>query len=209
MPSSVEIEYCPKCDYPKHACQCERVRREELESKQRAIEAEIGRLGGLRPYREFTRDRFEDKSALAKCETFPACNLYLYGPTGCGKTHLAIALIRALPKIIIAKPMDIFREMRDCESARKEAALLDRMTESYLLIDDLGVEKMTEFALQTIYEIIDMRWMNAQGGLIITSNLSLDLLAAKLGDDRITSRIAGMCRVVGLNGRDYRLEARK
>jgi DNA replication protein DnaC len=40
---------------------------------------------------------------------------------------------------------------------------------------------------------------------IITANLSLDDLAQKLGDDRLSSRIAGMSEVIEVIGPDMRL----
>jgi len=39
---------------------------------------------------------------------------------------------------------------------------------------------------------------------LITSNLTLDEIAEKVGD-RIASRIAGMCKVVEVRGKDRRI----
>ena len=64
----------------------------------------------------------------------------------------------------------------------------------------------TEYSMSIFYEILDGRLMQKQNGLIITSNLSLNELAVKMGDDRITSRIAGMCRVISLGGDDRRMK---
>ena len=75
-----------------------------------------------------------------------------------------------------------------------------------LVIDDLGIGRDTEFAFQTLYEIVDGRYMAMKGGLIVTSNLSLDDLAAKLGDDRIPSRLASMCKVIRMTGADKRVK---
>lgn len=47
--------------------------------------------------------------------------------------------------------------------------------------------------------------MQETGGLIITSNLSLDNLRARFADDRLTSRIAGMCKILEITGADRRL----
>jgi DNA replication protein DnaC len=73
-----------------------------------------------------------------------------------------------------------------------------------LILDDLGVEKTTEWSLQTLYTIIDRRYREEKQTLI-TSNLTLDEIAEKVGD-RIASRIAGMCKVVEIKGRDRRLK---
>lgn len=183
------------------------MRREKAAAGERAKQAEISRLGGLRAYQDFTLDNFRDKKAAEACAVYPKQSLYLFGPTGCGKTHLGTALLRTYGGIVL-KPMEMLRRLRACESADNESALLDDYGAAPLLIDDLGVEKLTEYALQVIYEVIDRRWMSAAGGLIITSNLDLDALSQKLGDDRIASRIAGMCRVVRLTGEDWRLHAK-
>lgn len=74
-----------------------------------------------------------------------------------------------------------------------------------LVVDDLGVQKDSEHALTVLYEIFDRRDMDLRHGLIITSNLSMKDMAAKMGDDRIPSRIAGMCDVIELKGKDRRI----
>jgi chromosomal replication initiation ATPase DnaA len=53
-------------------------------------------LGGEKPYREFTFERYKvtpgNRRAYERSKTFdPAAeNLYLWGPSGVGKTHLAL-----------------------------------------------------------------------------------------------------------------------
>lgn len=73
----------------------------------------------------------------------------------------------------------------------------------YLILDDFGAEKSSEFTIQSLYFIIDRRYSSMRT-TIITSNLSLGQISEKVGD-RIASRIAGMCKVIELKGRDRRL----
>lgn len=69
-----------------------------------------------------------------------------------------------------------------------------------VVIDDLGAEKHTEFIKEVTYCIVNQRELD--GALtVITSNLSLEEL-----EPRIASRIAGMCNVLKLTGKDRRLE---
>ena len=56
-----------------------------------------------------------------------------------------------------------------------------------------------------LYEILDLRASNYKNGLILTSNLSLEEFAAKVGDDRLPSRIAGLCKVIKIESKDYRI----
>lgn len=94
--------------------------------------------------------------------------------------------------------------MRDPREKEREIERLSNVP--VFVVDDLGVQKDTEHALTVLYEILDRRDMNLRHGLIVTSNLPLDMLAKKMGDDRITSRIAGMCRVVKVGWDDHRMK---
>ena len=78
------------------------------------------------------------------------------------------------------------------------------MRSPLLILDDLGVEKTTEWALQALYVVVNRRYLDGRQ-TIITSNLTLDEVREKLGD-RIASRIVGMCHPVRLTGRDRRLQ---
>lgn len=170
-----------------------------------AIEA----LGGLKAYKEFTLERYDNKAAIEKCAAYPGRNLYLWGRVGTGKTHLATALVRRLEGRVV-KPQQIYRSCRGLISSTEEQAVINGYINTpYLVIDDLGVEKNTTFSLSTLYEIIDGRDLAYQAGLIVTSNLSLGELAERIGDDRLTSRLAGLCQVVELSGRDRRMDKSK
>jgi DNA replication protein DnaC len=70
-----------------------------------------------------------------------------------------------------------------------------------LCLDDLGAEKTTEYAITTLYLIIDRRIRNEMQ-TIITTNLSLDEIEATLGA-RIASRLAEM-KIIKINMPDYR-----
>lgn len=182
---------------------------------ERAASEMASQLGGRRALDEFTVEKFNPsdgtRSAFDACRSFnpDTDNIYIHGPTGTGKTHLATIAVRQHRHPHVTKPINITRHIRSCESARDEHdAIRWYVDERILLVDDLGVGKDTEFAVTTIYEIIDGRYRAMSGGLIITSNLSLDALAQKLGDDRIPSRLAQMCRVFFISGPDHRLEAR-
>lgn len=73
-----------------------------------------------------------------------------------------------------------------------------------LVLDDLGAEKQSEWALQTLYLIINKRYENLRP-TIITSNMSLDELGDALGNDRIPSRIYAMCEQVDFGNKDLRV----
>ena len=178
-------------------------------------------LGGMRAAKTYTAERFNitqhNKMAVEAAKSFDPIknNLYIHGPTGSGKSHLAaVAARRHLDRFgrgaATWKPQEIARHVRSARDAADEQDRIMGIAESKLLvIDDLGVQKDTEFMISLLYEIIDFRYMNRPTGMIITSNLSLENLASKIGEDRIPSRLVQMCRFIGLDGPDQRLELKR
>lgn len=150
---------------------------------------------------------------------------FFHGPCGAGKTYRAVAIMR---EIIICKSKayriaDIVRGIYNArfiavtslllwikssfsqDAEESEGELIERLSGPALLVlDDMGAEKVTEWTLQTLYTIIDIR-SREKKQTIITSNLSLDELSRRLSD-RISSRIRGMCKVITVAGKDRRLE---
>lgn len=204
-------DWCLGCGYLKSKCQCAEISAKAQQVKEAEKTRLAENLGGLRAYHEFTATAFDgpELEQARKVWQNGKGNLYLYGTAGCGKSHLATALIRDLTGARVVKSMDIMRRLRASEKAAQELEFIADMAHGPIVIDDLGVEKQTEFVGQTLYEILDKRWMSMSGGLIITSNLDVPGMAHKLSDDRILSRIIGMCGkggIIKLNGRDRRLD---
>jgi len=72
----------------------------------------------------------------------------------------------------------------------------------YLVLDDIGTEKPTEWVLEILYVLINTRYESGKK-LIVTSNKNLGEVAQSLGD-RVASRISEMCQIVKLEGEDKR-----
>lgn len=75
-----------------------------------------------------------------------------------------------------------------------------------LVLDDIGVEKVSEFVEEFMYLLINTQYEKVYP-IVITSNLPLSALAEKLGD-RIVSRIKEMCEIIEVKGEDKRLNAK-
>ena len=171
---------------------------------------DIERLGGLRAYEDYHAERLDNRFYDARRAIALTCgaeNLYLWGPRGTGKTHLAVALIRMHPQGRLLKLAVVMRELKEAAlDSRREQSIIDRyVNHPQLCLDDLGAEKLTPHTRSLLYEIIDGRWANKKGGLVVTSNFSLEELSAHLEDDRIVSRIAGMSKIIRLAGDDRRI----
>lgn len=136
-------------------------------------------------------------------------NLYLHGPCGVGKSHLAygLAIARVFDgqqNIKVVKPTQLVRQLRGRTGEEEDLELRRIIGADLLIVDDLGVESPSDFALRLMYEIVDARELQERNGLVITSNLKLPVFAKRAGDDRLASRIAGLCRGIEITGKDRR-----
>jgi len=170
----------------------------------------IGKYGVERYSFQTFEVTMENEYAFRRCKEFnpETQNLFLFGPCGTGKTHLAGALFKAMCAANLpvrwTNPIYLSRAMRSRWAEDEEQFVEWLVSHKVLIIDDLGVGKDTNQALALLYEVIDRRRHKGLNGLIITSNPSLDELAQSYKDDRIASRISGMCEVIQMNGKDRR-----
>ena len=203
---------CPAC-----VAAIETQRRNEQRAL--AIRGElIELLGGEKPYHEFTFEKYQiaEGNRLAyECAKHlnPAAeNLYLWGSCGVGKTHLAWATARRCFEetlsVTILRAAQLSRKVRMKDPENEQAAIDGFVNAEMLVLDDLGTGSDTIFSRQIVQEILDGRDACYRAGLVVTSKYSLNALAAKFGDDTISSRLAGMCRVIEVVGSDHRLKAR-
>ena len=90
---------------------------------------------------------------------------------------------------------------------RKSSGLDDY---SLLVIDDLGVERNTEYAMEQIFTIIDS-WYRSKKPLIVTTNWKLEEIKnpPDLVHARIYDRILERCVPVLFSGKNFREEGAK
>jgi DNA replication protein DnaC len=154
-----------------------------------------------------------DMQTLATDALASGRNLFLYGLPGRGKSYLAAALIREALISPLGRRGVLFQnvgmsllKIKSTFSGQAETSeyeMIERFGSYYFLVlDELGLAKPTEWNVLTIDAIIDQRYLNQlRARTIITSNLTIDEIGAKY-DDRIASRIAGMCEIVEMTGPD-------
>ena len=184
---------------------------EERLAKEQAAQAklnDIKRLGGIRQYEDLTAEKYTDKAILKAMANFPKENFYLWGAAGVGKTHAAVAIIRQVRNAQVVRMSQISRCFRKELSVETEDKYISQFAQIPMLLDDLGSEKMTEYLQGILFEIIDRRWSNKVGGLIITANINIAGLSKIVGD-RTASRIAGLVgtkNILELSGSDRRID---
>lgn len=98
---------------------------------------------------------------------------------------------------------DYLEELKQAFSTNTTAEVEARLKRCDLLIlDDIGVEKTSEWVIERLYALINYR-INEEKSTIITSNLNLEELSLKL-DKRIASRIKGTSIFVEFTEQDKR-----
>ena len=91
-------------------------------------------------------------------------------------------------------------------ATREVSTLIARLNRAKLLIiDDLGAERSTDFALEKVYDIVDSRY-RAKLPIILTTNLSMTEMkeSADIRYTRIYDRIFEMCYPMQFTGRSWR-----
>lgn len=129
--------------------------------------------------------------------------LLMSGGVGCGKSHLAVAILRGVVEKgysgLYYNSPDLLRDIRatfDRESEVSEDDLIEEVTTTDLLVfDDVGAENSTNFVMDRFYLIINERYEGCKP-VIITTNLDLETLENRLGK-RIVSRLLEMCESFG------------
>jgi len=151
-------------------------------------------IGIPRLYADCTLDTYQGNDELVddlrECR---ADGIVLRGATGCGKTHLAIAMTRGNAHARFVTVPDLLLRIRDSFNggAESEREIITEYSEiPVLVLDDLGAEKTSEYSITTLYIILDRRIRDCRR-TIITTNLTQDQIEETFGA-RIASRLAGM-----------------
>ena len=134
--------------------------------------------------------------------------LLLWGGVGTGKSFMAGCIANALMEQEVAVCMTnfarIMNELNNAFSGRNE--VVDRLCGYPLLvIDDFGMERGTEYALEQIYNIIDSRYRSRKP-LIVTTNLTLTELKnpQDTAHARIYDRLLELCTPIACTGPSMR-----
>ena len=135
--------------------------------------------------------------------------LLLYGETGTGKTFAAACVVnylldRKIPVLMTSfvKLIDQFMRFNENDSE----SVIHKMNRAKLLvIDDLGAERGTDYALERVYDVIDSRY-RANKPMILTSNLTLGQMQAETNVrlKRIYDRVFEICFPVHVDGPPWR-----
>lgn len=140
--------------------------------------------------------------------------LLLSGPPGTGKTMFSCIALNELifntgrPGKFISLSRNFLQKLRasfDEESVihGKGFQIQEELSNvPFLVIDDLGVQKNTEWVIEILYNLVDARY-SEQRLTFVTTNQSADQIR-DLAGGRIYSRFVEMCHLIHIQAPDYR-----
>ena len=150
---------------------------------------------------------------LARCEWIDRReNVIALGPSGTGKTHVALGLglaacQKGLP-VRFATAAAIVHELMEARDERQLLRLQKLLVrQKLLIIDELGFVPLSKTGAELLFELISQRY--EQGSILITSNLPFDEWTETFGSERLTGalldRLTHHVSILEMNGESYRL----
>ena len=154
--------------------------------------------------------------------------LLLVGPSGVGKTHLSVAALKQLMKKGVhcrfCDYRELLKQIQNSYNPSVQATELEVLKPVFesevLLLDDLGAVKPSEWVWDTVSLVLNNRYNDNRTTIVTTNFMDGPAAAAEsaagprranreetLGDrigERMRSRLFEMCRLVQVQGKDYR-----
>jgi DNA replication protein DnaC len=203
-------------------CVCECILKEKEADKQRWKDEEIERKRRIcfdKPLMlkwTFENDKYEyhqmqiAENYVKHFEDMKKQNigLLLWGEVGNGKSYTAASIANALIDKGYSVKMTSVPALANKLQGMwegKDVFINSLMNYDLLIIDDLGVERKTEYMQETVYNIIEARYGSGLP-MIVTTNLTNEQL--KYTDNitlqRVYDRVMALCTPVKFEGTSYR-----
>lgn len=161
--------------------------------------------------------------ALTVCREYAECfpdnyragrSLILTGNVGCGKTHLATAIVRTVvadhAKALLVTAGEVIRVARGSMASDAEYTERDVLAHlaslDLLVIDEVGCQKGTEYELSVLHDVIDRRYQLVLPTVLI-SNLDTASLKAYIGDRALDRLRQNGGKAVGFTWPSMRAQA--
>ena len=117
---------------------------------------------------------------------------------GCGWGAIGVSLAAQNPDLFVEmvdvneRAVGLARRNAEANGVYNARALVSEP--DLLVLDDLGAERSTEYAIEQLYAIVDQRYRSGKP-LIVTTNMTLEQLknGPELGRRRIYERVLEMC----------------
>ncbi len=209
-----------RADYPRYLlrlCELERIDRERRMVERRIRMARFPQTKSFDTF-DFAAQPSLNKALvleLARCDWITKrSNVVALGPSGTGKTHLALALgLSACQKgqsVAFVTAAALVHELMEARDERRLRKLQQHLAQvKLLIIDELGYVPFTAVGSELLFEVLSQRY--ERGSTLITSNLPFDEWPSVFGSERLTGalldRLTHHVHILEMNGDSYRLAA--
>lgn len=214
--------------YPRVQCSCQSTAQEAQDQARKAAELrdriQRNRALGLpelvlRGY-TFARDEGHNPELIIKVRNYAenwdqmrsrGMGLLLWGDVGTGKSFAAGCVANYLLDCGIGVMMTNFNRILNALSSLQwgdRNQYIDELNRyDLLIIDDLGIERGTEYVLEQVYSVIDSRYRSGKP-LIVTTNLTLQQMSQPqdAAHARIYDRVLERCVPIRVCGKNIRRE---
>ena len=139
-------------------------------------------------------------------------NVIALGPSGTGKTHVALGLGLAACqkglKVRFTTAAALVHELIEAADERRLQRLQKQLAgQDLLIIDELGFVPLSKTGAELLFEVISQRY--ERGSIVITSNLPFDEWTEVFGSERLTGaildRLTHHVHILEMNGESFRL----
>jgi DNA replication protein DnaC len=159
--------------------------------------------------------------------------LLLLGPSGLGKTHLSVAVLKELIKkgvpCLFCDYLELLKQIQNSYNPSSETSELGLLRPIFdtevVVLDDLGAQKPSQWVWDTVSLILNSRYNSKKPTIITTNTIDgrsataegvegpkratrIETLGDRVGE-RMRSRLFEMCRFIQIQGEDYRSNFRK
>lgn len=225
-PRQCSVEIGGRLIHPRCTCQCqkERMEREEQEEQVRRNRLRIDRnrsIGlpspALRKH-TFENDLGYNREVMQRAKNYVrhweefyerGTGLLLWGSVGSGKSYIAGCIANALldkgVRVMLTNCSRILNQLMSFRNGEHNRFIDDLCKYELLIIDDLGMERCSDFAREQIFSVIDSRYRTGRP-LIVTTNIHIRELEqpTDLNDQRIFDRVLERCLPLCVNDRHVR-----
>mgnify|MGYP001224713840 FL=1 len=154
---------------------------------------------------------------LARCHWIDRReNVIALGPSGTGKTHVALGLgLAACQKgmpVAFVTAAALVNELMEARDEKRRLRLQRQLAKvGLLIIDELGFVPLSKTGAELLFELISQRY--ERGSTLITSNLPFEEWTETFGTERLTGalldRLTHHVNILEMNGESYRLNQSK